>query len=124
MKYVSTRGEAPVLSFEDAMLTGLARDGGLYVPETIPQMSADDIAVLKQRILVARIFSRGLSAPQYLEKKARLFIHGRVRTYGLRSAGSRLLRRARLVCYDHGWWRMPRASALRGGMWDAQLPPN
>ena len=46
MKYVSTRGEAPVLSFEDAMLTGLARDGGLYVPETIPQMSADEIRAL------------------------------------------------------------------------------
>ena len=37
MRYVSTRGEAPVLGFEEAMLTGLARDGGLYVPETIPQ---------------------------------------------------------------------------------------
>ncbi|TKZ21815.1 threonine synthase [Shimia litoralis] len=46
MKYISTRGDAPVLSFEEAMLTGLARDGGLYVPETIPTMSTDDIAAL------------------------------------------------------------------------------
>ncbi|MBL3572427.1 threonine synthase [Rhodovulum sulfidophilum] len=46
MRYVSTRGQAPVLSFEEAMLTGLARDGGLYVPETIPAMSADEIAAL------------------------------------------------------------------------------
>ncbi|THH37255.1 threonine synthase [Aliishimia ponticola] len=46
MHYVSTRGQAPVLTFEDAMLSGLARDGGLYVPETIPQMSAEDIAAL------------------------------------------------------------------------------
>ena len=46
MKYISTRGNAPVLSFEEAMLTGLARDGGLYVPETIPTMSADEIAAL------------------------------------------------------------------------------
>ena len=30
MKYVSTRGEAPVLGFSDALLAGLARDGGLY----------------------------------------------------------------------------------------------
>ena len=37
MQYISTRGTAPALSFEDTMLTGLARDGGLYVPETIPQ---------------------------------------------------------------------------------------
>jgi threonine synthase len=44
MKYVSTRGTAPVLSFEDAMLSGLARDGGLYVPESWPELSADDIA--------------------------------------------------------------------------------
>lgn len=43
MQYISTRGTAPVLSFEEAMLTGLARDGGLYVPATIPALSADDI---------------------------------------------------------------------------------
>jgi len=46
MKYVSTRGAAPVLTFEEAMMTGLARDGGLYVPEVIPQMTADQIAAL------------------------------------------------------------------------------
>jgi len=46
MRYISTRGKAPVLSFEEAMLSGLARDGGLYVPETIPQMSTDDIRAL------------------------------------------------------------------------------
>ena len=43
MKYISTRGKAPVLNFEEAMLTGLARDGGLYVPETIPSFSDDEI---------------------------------------------------------------------------------
>jgi len=47
MRYISTRGKAPSLSFEEAMLSGLARDGGLYVPETIPQMSADDIRALQ-----------------------------------------------------------------------------
>ncbi|SLN72488.1 Threonine synthase [Roseivivax jejudonensis] len=46
MNYVSTRGTAPVLDFEAAMLSGLARDGGLYVPETVPQMSAADIRAL------------------------------------------------------------------------------
>ena len=46
MRYVSTRGQAPELSFEEAMLTGLARDGGLYVPAEIPQMSQGDIAAL------------------------------------------------------------------------------
>jgi threonine synthase len=36
MRYVSTRGQAPELTFEEAMLTGLARDGGLYVPAELP----------------------------------------------------------------------------------------
>jgi threonine synthase len=38
VKYVSTRGEAPPLDFRGVMLTGLAPDGGLYVPETIPPL--------------------------------------------------------------------------------------
>jgi threonine synthase len=46
MRYVSTRGRAPELTFEEAMLTGLARDGGLYVPAEVPRMSAGDIAAL------------------------------------------------------------------------------
>jgi len=46
MRYVSTRGQAPALTFDQAMMTGLARDGGLYVPETVPVMSRDDIAAL------------------------------------------------------------------------------
>ncbi|MBP8030366.1 MAG: threonine synthase [Pseudomonadales bacterium] len=44
MKYVSTRGKAPVLNFEEVLLAGLASDGGLYVPETYPQFSHEDIA--------------------------------------------------------------------------------
>ena len=44
MNYVSTRGSAPHLPFEETMLTGLARDGGLYVPADMPQLTRDDIA--------------------------------------------------------------------------------
>ena len=44
MRYISTRGQAPSLSFEDVLLTGLASDGGLYVPETLPQFSHEEIA--------------------------------------------------------------------------------
>lgn len=44
MKYISTRGEAPALSFEEVVLTGLASDGGLYLPETLPQFTQDEIA--------------------------------------------------------------------------------
>jgi len=43
---VSTRGSAPKLGFADTMLTGLARDGGLYVPADVPEMAAADIAAL------------------------------------------------------------------------------
>jgi len=42
--YVSTRGEAPVLGFCDALLAGLARDGGLYVPQHWPVLSHAQIA--------------------------------------------------------------------------------
>ena len=44
MRYVSTRGEAPPLGFMDVTLAGLARDGGLYVPETWPRLSRETIA--------------------------------------------------------------------------------
>ena len=44
MRYISTRGEAPVLGFCDALLAGLARDGGLYVPQTWPVLSRATIA--------------------------------------------------------------------------------
>ena len=47
MRYVSTRGRAEVLDFVQAMMTGLARDGGLYLPETIPTFSAAEIAALE-----------------------------------------------------------------------------
>ncbi|MDA7425485.1 threonine synthase [Thalassococcus lentus] len=47
MRYISTRGQSPALSFEEAMLSGLARDGGLYVPESIPQLSIDDIRAMQ-----------------------------------------------------------------------------
>ena len=44
MKYISTRGKAPALNFEEVLLTGLAPDGGLYVPETLPKFSQAEIA--------------------------------------------------------------------------------
>ena len=47
MRYVSTRGQAPDLGFADAVLAGLASDGGLYVPANYPVMSADDLHSLR-----------------------------------------------------------------------------
>jgi threonine synthase len=46
MRYVSTRGTAPVLTFGEAMMTGLARDGGLYVPEAVPVLTPPQIAAM------------------------------------------------------------------------------
>ncbi len=46
MRYLSTRGAAPVLDFRGATLAGLASDGGLYVPESWPTLTRDQIAAL------------------------------------------------------------------------------
>jgi len=44
MKFISTRGEAPALSFEEVVLAGLASAGGLYVPENLPSFDQDEMA--------------------------------------------------------------------------------
>lgn len=44
MRYISTRGRAKALGFEDVLMTGLARDGGLYVPDQYPELSGKQIA--------------------------------------------------------------------------------
>ncbi|MGB6656032.1 MAG: threonine synthase, partial [Methylovirgula sp.] len=44
MNYISTRGEAPSLSFTDALIAGLAQDGGLYLPDAYPRLSEREIA--------------------------------------------------------------------------------
>ena len=48
MKYISTRGQAPALNFEQVLLTGLAADGGLYVPQSLPTFSAAEIASMAE----------------------------------------------------------------------------
>jgi threonine synthase len=47
MQYISTRGAAPRLGFEDVTLAGLASDGGLYLPESWPSFSKADIAAMR-----------------------------------------------------------------------------
>lgn len=47
MRYISTRGEAPALNFEEVTLAGLARDGGLYLPESWPTLTADELRGLR-----------------------------------------------------------------------------
>jgi threonine synthase len=77
MKYVSTRGEAPVLGFSDAVLAGLARDGGLYVPQDWPEFSAAEIRAMRGLAypdLAVRLltpFLGGEIAPAVFERLAR-----------------------------------------------------
>ena len=47
MKYISTRGQSPAQSFSEILLGGLAPDGGLYLPETYPHFSADDLTQMR-----------------------------------------------------------------------------
>ena len=48
MRYISTRGDAPELGLDDVLLTGLARDGGLYVPDGWPRFSPDEIRAMRE----------------------------------------------------------------------------
>lgn len=47
MKYISTRGQSPAQSFSEILLGGLAPDGGLYLPETYPHFSAEDLTQMR-----------------------------------------------------------------------------
>ena len=77
MHYVSTRGEAPVLGFSDAVLAGLARDGGLYVPKEWPHFSAADIRAMRGlpyadiAIRVLTPFLGGEISPEVFERLVR-----------------------------------------------------
>jgi len=67
VKYISTRGKAPAIGFDDALLGGLARDGGLYVPQTWPRLDAPAIAGF-----------RGLPYPELALRVMRPFMEGSI----------------------------------------------
>jgi len=67
LDYVSTRGSAPVLGFDDVLLAGLARDGGLYLPREWPHFSPAEIRAM-----------RGLSYPELAARVMRPFMAGSV----------------------------------------------
>jgi threonine synthase len=73
VKYISTRGTAPALSFTDALLAGLAQDGGLYLPDSYPRFSPQEIAAFAGRpyaevaAAIIRPFTGGLIEPGVLE---------------------------------------------------------
>jgi len=74
MQYISTRGQAPNLSFEDAVLAGLASDGGLYVPQSMPQFSLTEIGSWVD-----------LSYPQLALKIIEPFVDGEIPTQDLKA---------------------------------------
>jgi len=53
MRFHSTRGEAPAVSLSEAIAAGLAPDGGLYVPESLPQFPGDDVAANQKLAAIA-----------------------------------------------------------------------
>jgi threonine synthase len=73
LRFITTRGGSPPVSFTAALFAGMAPDGGLYVPETIEPWSADELARLPQRSLTEiglralRPFTRGDLDPATLE---------------------------------------------------------
>ena len=77
MQHVSTRGEAPPLGFAEAMLAGLARDGGLYVPEAWPRIEPQTVTSFAGRpyaevaVEVIRPFTGGSIAETDLARMAR-----------------------------------------------------
>lgn len=61
MKYISTRGQSPALTFSEILLGGLAPDGGLYMPESYPQFTDADLTAMRAmnyRDLAYAILSR------------------------------------------------------------------
>ena len=76
MLHISTRGEAPALPFTDALMTGLASDGGLYWPERFPTLTATDIAGFAGRPYpdVAEDILRRLSGDEFEPQALRRMI--------------------------------------------------
>lgn len=77
MRYVSTRGSAPILDFRQVTLAGLAADGGLYVPETWPGFTLPDIAAMRglsyvdTAVAVMSPFVAGILSPDELRALCR-----------------------------------------------------
>ena len=87
VRYVSTRGEAPTLGFLDAMLAGLARDGGLYAPETLPNITpASDIGARRPLLRRGRGDNRK-AVRRRRNLRRRAFRHGERGLRGLSPCG-------------------------------------
>ncbi|MFO0388725.1 MAG: threonine synthase [Alphaproteobacteria bacterium] len=75
IRYISTRGIAPTLSFREAVLAGLASDGGLYLPDSVPAFSTAEMEALKNAsyadlayAVISRFIDEQSVAPDVLKK--------------------------------------------------------
>lgn len=92
MKYISTRGQSPALSFSQILLGGLAPDGGLYLPESYPQFSADDLTAMRglgYADLAFSILSRLIDDIPAADLKAIIDKTYRADVYGFTRAGQK-----------------------------------
>lgn len=90
MKYISTRGQSPALSFSEILLGGLAPDGGLYLPETYPQFNDTDLTamrVMHYRDLAFTILSRLIDDIPSADLKAIIDKTYRAEVYGFVRVG-------------------------------------
>ena len=81
MNYVSTRGEAPPRRFSEILLEGLAPDGGLYVPESFPQVRLSELRGKTYADLARAILARFMDDVPDLERLVR-------KTYTAQAFGS------------------------------------
>lgn len=101
MRYISTRGTAPALDFEEVLLTGLAADGGLYVPETLPHFSQAELQEMA-----------GLGYPALAHRILLPFVGASFESAELQEiiedcyAGFRHQAVAPLVQLEHGHWAL------------------
>ncbi len=92
MKYVSTRGQSPALSFSEILLGGLAPDGGLYLPETYPQFNDADLSAMRgmnYRDLAFAILSRLIDDIPSADLKAIIDKTYTTEVYGFTRAGQK-----------------------------------
>jgi threonine synthase len=90
MKYISTRGQSPALSFSEILLGGLAPDGGLYLPENYPQFNDADLSDMRgmnYRDLAFAILSRLIDDIPAADLKAIIDKTYTAEVYGFTLAG-------------------------------------
>jgi len=90
MKYISTRGQSPALSFSEILLGGLAPDGGLYLPENYPKFNDADLSDMRgmnYRDLAFAILSRLIDDIPVADLKAIIDKTYTAEVYGFTRAG-------------------------------------